>query len=397
MAGKNTISLDKSESVIVKKKHHGKNAVIAIVSVVAVLVGALLLIGFNTDWLKRGYREVQNLLNSEVDFPNGQYTGNLSNGNLTGNGTFSFKTGEVYTGSWSDNDFSGDGELQFATDKYTGQFSESEFNGQGTYTWENGDSYEGQWLNGAMNGEGTYTFADGVAVSGKFSDNVLDTSYCTITFPDGTVYSGRLIEGKISGSGTMTYPNGDKYAGAYKNGKRNGKGTYIWKSGDQYDGNWIDDAMSGDGTYSFADGSNVFGKFKDNKYLDSEKGKYIYTTTSGDSVTVDFSQISKLKEATYTVVYSNGDSYTGTAENGKWSGKGKYTWKSGASYDGEWSDGTMNGSGTLYYAKSQNGYKLVGTFKDGKPTGVCTYYSNENNLSESYKTTWENGKCVKVD
>ena len=97
------------------------------------------------------------------------------------------------------------------------------------------------------------------------------------------------------------------------------------------------------------------------------------------------------------MTYSNGDTYLGTAKNGKWSGKGKYTWKNGAYYDGDWSDGQMNGNGTLYYAESQNGYKLVGTFKDGKPSGVCTYYPDKNTPSKTYNTTWENGKCVKVD
>ena len=53
----------------------------------------------------------------------------------------------------------------------------------------------------------------------------------------------------------------------------------------------------------------------------------------------------------------------------------------------------MNGSGTYYYPKGSAGYKLVGIFEDGIPTGSCTYYVTS---SESYKTDWTDGRCVKI-
>lgn len=69
------------------------------------------------------------------------------------------------------------------------------------------------------------------------------------------------------------------------------------------------------------------------------------------------------------------------------------TWSDGASYDGEWSDDVMNGRGEYCYAPGSAGSRLVGTFENGMPNGECTWYQND---AKSYKTIWENGKCVKV-
>ena len=75
------------------------------------------------------------------------------------------------------------------------------------------------------------------------------------------------------------------------------------------------------------------------------------------------------------------------------SGQGSYKWKSGASYDGSWSEDKMSGAGTYMYPESETGYKLEGSFSEGKPDGECTYCISS---SESYKTDWSKGKCIKV-
>ena len=53
----------------------------------------------------------------------------------------------------------------------------------------------------------------------------------------------------------------------------------------------------------------------------------------------------------------------------------------------------MSGQGTYFYSNKETGYKLTGTFEKGVPNGECRYYVTS---SESYKTDWKNGKCVKV-
>ena len=53
----------------------------------------------------------------------------------------------------------------------------------------------------------------------------------------------------------------------------------------------------------------------------------------------------------------------------------------------------MNGDGTYFYPSDAKGYKLTGSFKNGKPNGECQYYTDS---STHYQTDWANGKCVKI-
>ena len=96
---------------------------------------------------------------------------------------------------------------------------------------------------------------------------------------------------------------------------------------------------------------------------------------------------------TANIKYSNGDQYSGSVVDGVRSGTGTYVWASGASYDGGWAEGLMSGSGTYTYSSTDNGYKLVGTFENGYPSGECKFYST---AYKYYKTDWSNGKCVKI-
>ena len=53
----------------------------------------------------------------------------------------------------------------------------------------------------------------------------------------------------------------------------------------------------------------------------------------------------------------------------------------------------MNGKGTYYFPEDSDGYKLVGPFEDDAPDGDCDYYVNKD---KKYKTTWSEGKCIKL-
>lgn len=63
----------------------------------------------------------------------------------------------------------------------------------------------------------------------------------TETYPNGDVFTGTYINGKIYGYGTLIYSNGDKYFGEFKNGKRNGVGTFASAKGlFVQEGVWVD-------------------------------------------------------------------------------------------------------------------------------------------------------------
>ena len=96
----------------------------------------------------------------------------------SGKGTFIFKNGSRYKGS----------------------FKKSFMHGQGVYLSKNGDRYEGQYSKGLMHGKGVYS---------KFK---------------GGSYAGEFKNGRMNGSGTWFFFNGDKYTGTWVNNFMSGKG-----------------------------------------------------------------------------------------------------------------------------------------------------------------------------
>lgn len=238
----------------------------------------------------------------------GTYTAKYKNFEID-NLLISFADGTSYDGATDGNYLSGTGTMQFANeDKYTGAFANGLRNGQGVYSWGNGDVYNGAWTNDAMDGSGSYTYVDGSCAKGTFENNQFtDGSYSvvndfgeyTFTIEDseavavkmvltsGTVYSGDMKDGKLTGTAQISYSNGDKYSGRVNDGYKSGQGTYTWKSGASYEGDWSEDKMHGQGTYFYSnseDGYKLTGKFE--KGLPN--GQCQYYTTSSKSYKTDW-------------------------------------------------------------------------------------------------------------
>lgn len=383
------------------------------------------------DLQHRVLREHEIRSSGQIQLTKGLYAGETDFGYFSGEGQFIFETGAEYIGGWQQNQLKGHGILRVPSEgTYQGEFSLSEKNGNGTFAWDDGVVYEGEWKNDQMCGQGTYTTPDGVIFAGTFKDNAFQDGTCTfknntgsysliyksgtideasIEYTDGSTYVGKCDTKGLTGTGKMTFISGDTYDGAFLDGYRNGQGVYTWISGDKYDGEWASDQMTGSGTYTYLDGSYASGTFEKNIFIngsyhiENDFGKYTFTITDGQPTAVEMTLVSGV---TYSgtmsngqlsgeaqIKYSNGDQYNGNVSNGQKSGQGTYTWTSGASYMGKWSDDQMDGSGTYLYPSSENGYKLVGSFKSGKPSGECQYYTNS---TTHYKTDWTNGKCVKI-
>ena len=90
------------------------------------------------------------------------------------------------------------------------------------------------------------------------------------------------------------------------------------------------------------------------------------------------------------MVFKDGSSYNGDFKNGKRDGTGTFKWKNGDTYTGEWKDDLMEGEGKFTY---KNGDVLEGPFKAGYPNGALEFTDDE----DTWDTTWENGKCIKVE
>lgn len=414
------------------RRRNGKTALLVLLIVLELGLCVLLLGGVLSENLHyRVSKELENTLTGQNQFDTGVYLGETDFGYLSGDGTFSYVSGSVYTGRWDDDCMSGFGTLQIPSEgRYEGDFSGNQKNGKGIFCWDDGSVYEGEWKNDQMCGQGTYQSSNDVRYSGTFTDNRFWNGTCTfenetgiytatyrdseiehlsVLFADGTRYSGASTEVSICGNGKMEFPNLDCYTGNFEEGLRHGQGVYVWSTGAQYNGAWEKDAMSGSGTYTFADGSVAQGEFAENQFTDgsyqiaNDFGEYTFTIENKKAISVKMvlksgtTYSGDMKDGELTgmaqITYSNGDKYSGYVKAGMKAGQGTYIWLSGASYEGDWADDKMHGQGTYFYPTAETGYKLTGHFQKGVPDGECRYYTTAN---KSYKTDWSNGVCVKI-
>lgn len=431
------LNTDKSAKDLYQESDHRRNLYKTIESSAFIIYGLVVLIiaiAFFTSQniLLRIKRENEIRNTSFIQLDMGKYSGQTDFGYFNGDGSFKFEDGSQIIGSWVDNVLTGHGEeIIPQKGKYSGHYKNSKRDGEGIFQWNSGATYSGEWKNDQLNGTGEYTDGQGTSYSGEFLDNSFDSGMCQFTnefgeyeltyqdgnvvsaeiiFADGSVYSGDANNKTIDGSGKLQFATGDLYVGSFVDGVRDGKGVYTWKSGDQYDGEWENDSMSGSGIYNYADGSVLNGEFQSNAFEDgslhteNEFGTYDFSFKDGAPVSVE---IVLTDGTTYEgdmdeqglngsaqIKYSNGDTYSGEVTNGMKNGNGKYTWENGANYDGSWFSDVMQGKGTYKYTKDEDGYALTGNFSNGLPDGDCTYYTS---TTISYKTTWQNGTCIKVE
>ena len=192
--------------------------------------------------------------------------------------------------------------------RYFGKFvidtSGLTYSGTGKITWANGNVFEGTLINGKRNGVGQSVWANGQRYNGDWLDD-LQTGKASVQFPDGNQYEGGVVDGRSHGQGRMLYASGDSYSGQFNAGVKEGRGIYIWKSGQQFDGEWKNQTPAGMGRMEFASGAIYEGQFSDGK----PNGKGIYK-------------------------WPGGDQYTGEWRTGKKHGQGSFTWKSGDRWDG---------------------------------------------------------------
>ncbi len=260
-------------------------------------------------------------------------------------GSFTFPTGEIYTGS----------------------FVNGESNGYGTSVWPDGRKYVGEYKDGKRYGQGTVTYRDpdksstevmgrptevrpesgstaqitpssipNAPVSPLFTGSPNSAPLTLPTCPtnrtikwnscygewtsnDGLKYVGEFYDGLRHGNGATTSPNGDKYIGEFSFGKRDGKGTWTFTNGDIYRGEFRDDKPHGIGIFTFSKGGKYEGDFKDGKR--SGKG---------------------------TLTSANAESYVGDFKDNQFHGRGIYTWSSFKRYEGEFKSGKRDGQGTMY-------------------------------------------------
>lgn len=147
---------------------------------------------------------------------------------------------------------------EHAGDKYTGDIDQNgNFSGNGTYTFASGNVYSGSMKEGVRVGKGTMTYKDGGKYIGDWKNDRFD-GVGTLTSPNGEKYVGGFKEGRFHGKGTYTFPSGEKFVGTYANDKRNGPGILYFSDGRKYEGNFINGYQEGFGTIYDSKGVKVY-------------------------------------------------------------------------------------------------------------------------------------------
>ncbi|CAA3015128.1 phosphatidylinositol 4-phosphate 5-kinase 2 [Olea europaea subsp. europaea] len=101
-------------------------------------------------------------------------------------------------------------------------------------------------------------------------------------------------------------------------------------------------------------------------------------TTSGSTI----SPTCRVAKSIIEKRIQNGDLYIGTLVNNTPHGSGKYLWKDGCMYEGDWKRGKASGKGKLSWP---SGATFEGEFKSGRMEGSGTYIGSD---GEIYKGSW---------
>ncbi len=210
-------------------------------------------------------------------------------------------------------------------EEYLGGYIDGKRHGMAVVKFASGDEVEGEYVEGVLAGKCRYTYEDGTIYHGIIANGLPNTStnYASefaeglITFKNGDVYKGQVVDGMMHGRGCLMYKNKDIYTGYLKQNKKYGTGTLaIYEDKSFYEGEFRDDVFHGTGRWNRSDGS-VF------------NGALEFGHPNG----VGFME------------YSNRDVYDGNFLDGLRDGHGTCQFSNGDIYTGEWSQDLMHGLG----------------------------------------------------
>lgn len=156
------------------------------------------------------------------------------------------------------------------------------------------------------------------------------------------------------------------YKGDWMNHQPNGYGEYTWDDGSFYEGQWTEGHRAGEGHYYDSDGVLRYtGSFENGVY--SGHGTEYYE--SGAIYIGGFENGQRHGYGEY--YWPSGDIYRGNSVEGQRTGNGEYYWSDGAIYKGDFVEGQRTGEGELLYS---DGVKYVGSFLNEQRHGYGEVY-----------------------
>ena len=140
--------------------------------------------------------------------------------------------------------------------------------GSGKTVFKNNITYEGFMKYGILHNENleepcTINFPDGTTYTGTVINNEI-TGEGKYTFVDGSIYEGSVLNGLRHGKGSFKTQNGIYYEGEWKNGLKNGKGRIV-QGNMELEGEWVNDILNGKCRIHWKSGNLFDGKLRNNK------------------------------------------------------------------------------------------------------------------------------------
>lgn len=257
--------------------------------------------------------------------------------------------------------------------KYIGDFKDGSIHGQGTLHFTDGRAYTGQWKNQFREGEGTMTFASGDEYEGQFKRNKF-YGFGTMRYANQNRYEGNWRNDLPNGYGVFYYANGDRYEGNFENGQCEGIGTLFYKDGSFYKGQWHHNKRHGKGEMEFPDGEQIKGEWSDDQYLTD----WTQLGFNGDTLNLRDCNSVFCADGYGKFRYRDGSIYIGDFVSGLPEGRGTVYYSNGDQYEGGWSKHAPHGRGVMYYATG----KVIGAvWEYGKPKKKL-YAENEGFTNE---------------
>ena len=238
----------------------------------------------------------------------------------------------------------------------------------------------------------TLILEDGTKYYGHLKNN-MPNGFGIQSFKNRTkLYEGNWKNGKYYGNGTLYHINGEiKYKGEWINNKKSGYGVLNFKNGNmKYKGHWKADKEDGEGIRYFLfqdsfienyDRCEDFFPYDEDHVMAYNKNFYIYDK---EHICYEGQWANGTKNGTGIYHYYNGvDKYNGEWINDQKSGKGELSDRNGRLiYYGNFLENKKDGYGNLY---DKNGLKYVGHFKNDKYNGYGSYYNRiENYVINGY-------------
>ena len=241
-----------------------------------------------------------------------------------------------------------------------------------------------------LHGYGSIDFKNKVKYTGNLRYGILTNEDpekpCTIIFPNGTRYTGTMMNNEITGEGEYIFSNGSTYSGSVLNGLRDGKGIFQSADGIIYEGEWKKGLKHGKGKI-IQGNMELEGEWREGLIWGKCKIKW----KSGNIFNGELAD-NKLCGNGYMVWNDKNEKYTGRWENNLQNGLGIYIWYDNKlsnnkffrdRYVGNWKDGKREGYGKFFYS---NGTIYEGYWKNDKKEGFGVYYfQDRTKISGAFK------------